>query len=254
MIMKNLHIYFLGVCIALGLSLLGYFGSQTIIKSRIGVNTAAVKGLAERFVAADRVSWTIDFTHVQTLPTEDGFLNTEPAHAENISKAEATGQRVASKLMEAGFKENELQFSRIELERVDLRDGEENIYAVNFNYFGSITVRFDDLKESDIDKIENARDLVQSLLAEGLGFQARAPRYEFTGLNEIKPDMLREATEAARLAADEFAKNAGVEVGGIQKASQGAFTVRDSDQDKSQYFSPEKVVRVVVNTVFYLEN
>ena len=57
--------------------------------------------------------------------------------------------------------------------------------------------------------------------------QDNAPAYHFTQLNDIKPGMLKEATRNARLAADEFAANAGVNVDGIRSARQGGFVIRD---------------------------
>ncbi len=39
--------------------------------------------------------------------------------------------------------------------------------------------------------------------------QEQRPAYYFTRLNKIKPAMLREATKNARIAANEFAENAG---------------------------------------------
>ncbi|MEO1203168.1 MAG: hypothetical protein AAFX10_10700, partial [Pseudomonadota bacterium] len=49
-------------CIALGLAVAGYFVSQTLFNARTGVNTAEVKGLAERRVSADRANWQIRYT------------------------------------------------------------------------------------------------------------------------------------------------------------------------------------------------
>ena len=71
-------------------------------------------------------------------------------------------------------------------------------------------------------------------------------------LNEIKPDMLREATKNARIAANEFAENAGVKVGGIRDARQGSFYVRDAGSDYGDTSKIEKDVRVVTTITFYL--
>lgn len=74
----------------------------------------------------------------------------------------------------------------------------------------------------------------------------------FTKLNEIKPDMLREATKNARLAANEFAENAGVKVGGIRDAQQGSFYVRDAGDEYNDTAKIEKDVRVVTTITFCL--
>ncbi len=78
------------------------------------------------------------------------------------------------------------------------------------------------------------------------------PTYRFTKLNEIKPEMLREATKNARLAANEFADSAGVSVGRIRDARQGSFYIRDAGQEYGDTQKIEKDVRVVTTITFYL--
>ncbi len=64
--------------------------------------------------------------------------------------------------------------------------------------------------------------------------------------------MVKEATTNARIAANEFAENAGVEVGGIKSAQQGGFLIRDVGEEYGDTKSIEKEVRVVTTITFYL--
>lgn len=64
--------------------------------------------------------------------------------------------------------------------------------------------------------------------------------------------MLKEATTNARLAANEFATNAGVKVGGIRSAIQGGFVIRDVGKNYGDTKKIEKNVRVVTNVTFLL--
>ena len=50
-------------------------------------------------------------------------------------------------------------------------------------------------------------------------------RYEFTGWNALKPDMITEATRNARASADRFAADSGSQVGSIRSANQGVFSI-----------------------------
>ena len=71
-------------------------------------------------------------------------------------------------------------------------------------------------------------------------------RYEFTGLTEIKPEMVQEAMKNAAATAEQFARDADSKLGGVITASQGQFSIEDRDAN-TPYI---KKIRVV-NTVEY---
>ena len=76
------------------------------------------------------------------------------------------------------------------------------------------------------------------------------PYYEYTALNDIKPDMISRATHNARIAADQFAKDSGSKIGLIKSANQGYFSVDNIDGRPNYY----KNVRVVTSVEFYLKD
>ncbi|MBR4437566.1 MAG: SIMPL domain-containing protein, partial [Bacteroidales bacterium] len=73
--------------------------------------------------------------------------------------------------------------------------------------------------------------------------------YEFTGLNELKPEMIAEATANARQAAQKFAEDSKSKLGKIKTANQGQFSVEDLDETTEFV----KKVRVVTTIVYYLD-
>ena len=80
--------------------------------------------------------------------------------------------------------------------------------------------------------------------------------YTFTKLNDIKPEMVAEATRDARAAAEQFAKDSGASVGAIKDATQGYFTIDARDGDGGGWGvsdSPYKKVRVVTTVNFSLD-
>ena len=70
------------------------------------------------------------------------------------------------------------------------------------------------------------------------------------GLNEIKPEMIAEATENAREAAKKFADDSDSKIGKIKSARQGQFTIEDRDS----YTPYIKEVRVVTSLTYFLED
>ena len=235
--MKNLSSSLGAIAIGLGIAIAGYFISQTMLNQRTGSNTARVKGLSERIVPADSASWNLSYS----VTSRD-----YDAIGDTFATATANRDAINAVLAKAGFDASEVNLSplrkRDHVERGVERQIIDRYYSVN----GTVTI-----STTDPAKIEPARAPVFLLAQDGITVQEQYLDYRFTKLNEIKPEMLREATENARIAANEFASNAGVKVGGIQTASQGGFQINDAETGS---FGLDKMVRVVTNITFYLEN
>ena len=73
---------------------------------------------------------------------------------------------------------------------------------------------------------------------------------DFTDLNTVKPEMIKEATQNARKAAMQFAADSESSLGKIKSASQGQFSIDDRDQN-TPYI---KEVRVVTTIEYMLED
>ena len=76
------------------------------------------------------------------------------------------------------------------------------------------------------------------------------PTYSFRGLNDIKPEMIEEATKNAREAAMKFAADSDSKLGKIKNATQGQFSIDDRDENTPFV----KKVRVVTNVQYFLED
>ena len=231
-------LFFLGLFVAVGLAVAGYFVGQTMYNAKVALNTAEAKGLAERRVMADRANWDIDFTVTGTSRAEIPRL---------YKKAEQQQQTIINLLKDNGFVESEIQIGALDYQYHEFRDDKQLLVDQTHALVGTISV-----ETNKVELVGKARTNVSKLIAQGIDIENLAPAYRFTKLNEIKPDMLREATKNARIAANEFAENAGVHVGGIRNARQGSFYVRDSGEEYGDTVKIEKDVRVVTTITFYL--
>lgn len=241
--MQNWGLVLAGLFLAAGIAVAGFFASQTIVNGRVGVNVATVKGLAERIVPADQANWTVNFA-VTVRST------TDPATAALYARADTKQSAITEVLEKAGFLTDSYAVTPLRYSEFDNRDYEGNFIDKSYTVFGQVTLTTDDL-----DRTERAYFAMAELPRRGITLSLDAPHYLFTDLNAIKPDMLREATANARIAAEEFADKAGVRVGGIQSATQGGFSVQDSGVGGGgDTGSREKLVRVVTTITFYLEN
>ncbi|MGA0846394.1 MAG: SIMPL domain-containing protein [Luteolibacter sp.] len=221
-----------------GLAVGGYFIGNTLYKSKISLNTATVKGLAERQVSADQAVWTIGFSVACALKDEVPDL---------YRKAENDRTRIIDCLKAGGILPDEIATGPINYSKTEYRNDDKELVDEKHELYGNVTIY-----TSRVEAIKPARARMDSLIIEGINVQNQAPNYLFTRLNEIKPSMLEEATRNARTAAAEFAKNAGVKVGKIRSATQGGFSVVDAGEDYGDKQSIRKEVRVVTTVEFYL--
>lgn len=234
----RLDLILASLLLALGMAVLGYFVSQTHYNSKVAINTAEVKGLAERRVEADRAYWKIDYT----------VSGEEKSDVPNLYERSESDQKLIIDLLTAeGFDDSEVSPGVIRYEEQEFRDENQNLVESRYILVGSVEV-----ETGKVPLIPKVRAKMNQLIARGLDLQNNAPAYYFTRLNEIKPAMLQEATKNARIAASEFASNAGVEVGSIRTARQGGFTIRDAGETYGDTKKLEKDVRVVTTITFYL--
>ncbi len=229
-----------GAFIAIGLSLTGYFASQTLYNAKVALNTAEVKGLAERRVKADRANWTISFSIAGNKQGEIPSL---------YKKSEENQNKIIGILKENGLEDSEITPGVIDYYYNEYRDDNQKLIDERHTLTGRINI-----ETNKVNQLSKIRGEVNKLIAQGIQINNPNPTYRFTRLNKIKPEMLSEATKNARIAANEFAENAGATVGGIRSARQGNFFVRDAGEEYGDTAKIEKDVRVVTTITFYLKD
>jgi hypothetical protein len=116
------------------------------------------------------------------------------------------------------------------------------------------------VKTGEVDKLAETARNSGDLLKEGVVFanegMSAGPAFQFTKLNDLKGELLTEATQRAREAADKFARESGAKVGAIQNANQGVIEVNpavdipDSPPDRQI----DKKVRVVTTITYFLKD
>lgn len=221
-----------------GIAACGYFASRTIYNAKVAVNTAQAKGLAERTVPADQATWAIGYSVTGKTKAEVPDL---------YQKAEAQQKQIVDILRKSGFTDEEIQIEIINYSMREYRDENQVLVDEVHRLGGSLTV-----STKQVNLVAPARAEVNKLLAQGLEITNYSPTYSFTKINDIKPAMLKEAAQNARIAASEFAENAGAKVGKIRSAYQGGFIVEDAGSGNESSSSLLKEVRVVTTIDFYL--
>lgn len=229
----NLSIILLSISIALA----GYFVSETLTKSNQNNRSVRLKGLAVREMPADVAVWPME---IKLSGNELSVLH---------AKVQDQKKKVKAFFLSMGFDENEINVGA-----TNVVDRTMNAYNNDFKGDRYLAVANLTIRTKDIALIQEAHANSVDLTAEGILLSSQnqwSPiQYSFSGLNDIKPEMIEMATVNAKEAADRFAKNSDSHIGKIKTASQGLFTISDLDLN-----TPEtKVVRVVSTIEFYLED
>ena len=238
--MKNI---LLSIIVALGIAAGGFFPGYYYYKAQTTNRTVTVKGLAELDVRADLAVWKIKFK-----TTGNDLLALQQKMTGDL-------QTINRYLIERGFNPEEVIAGRMntnDLMANQYRDAqaEQSRYILD----QTITVR-----SNNVDLVEATMRDIGSLVAQGIIFDyqdySSPVAYIFTGLNQIKPQMLEQATQNAYVSAVEFAKSSQSKVGKIKTANQGVFSILPREQIDGVMESTQidKTVRVVSTVVYYLE-
>jgi len=225
--------------LAAAIILAGYFVGNMHKTAKKYDRYVQVKGLSEREVKADLAVWPI---HITLTANDLNTLN------ENIQKQL---DQVYNFFIAQGFEQDELTRGSTNIR--DVRADPYNTNSINapFRYLAKseFTVR-----TNDVGKLQRALSESLELMSQGILLGSknswRPIEYVFTGLNELKPSMVEEATKNAREVAQKFARDSDARVGQIRVARQGLFTITDRDENTPQI----KIVRVVSTIDFQLED
>lgn len=226
-----------GLLIGIGLLLLGVQVRRGLTSISDNQRVVTVRGLSEKEVAANKVTWPI-------VSKEVG--NDLPSIYSNIEKTNAA---ILSFLKTNGIKDVEISVNAPQV--VDMQADRYNSNPLPYRYNVTNVVV---VTSSQVDNVRKLIERQTELLKQGIAIVAGdyqyQTTYEYTDLNTIKPGMIADATKNAREAANKFADDSDSELGKIKTASQGQFSIEDRDQ----YTPYIKRVRVVSTIVYYLKD
>ena len=218
--------------IAIGLMVMGWIVKCGMDNFSNKDRQVTVKGLAEREVPADKVTWSISTTEMG---------NDLPALYQRISEQ-------AGKIKKF-FVDNGLDESDITINPPSVNDLEANTWSENrksYRYTASTTVTVYTKKVELVNSIISKQG---DLLEQGVAIESGYPDYELASFQELKPEMMAEAIKAAQKTAEQFAEASGADLNGIRTAGQGQLEIEDRDQH-TPYI---KKVRVVTTVTYSLD-
>jgi uncharacterized protein len=244
---KTRLILLAALVLAVGIAAAGWFVShglgRVLAEGRLADRTVSVKGLSERNAKADLALWEIRYVATsENLATAQG-------------KIEGDGKLIAAFLTQQGLLADSITPQRVEV--IDLLAQQyrsEGASQSRFIVTASLMVR-----SGDVDLVQSISRKTGELIKQGVVFTNEGtpftgPYFLFTKLNDVKLEMIAEATKNARAAAEQFATDSGVRVGAIARANQGQFSILPGDNwpGAEETKQINKTIRVVSTVDFML--
>lgn len=229
--MEKKNIWIISVVILLAALIVAGGMSQIARQQR----TVTVRGLAERDVPADMAIWPLTFSV--------GSNDLSQLQADILAKIEI----VKAYLQEKGLSEADYT-----IKSADITDNSVNPWLTEKGRYTYLAKQVILVRSSNVEAVMAAQASSLDLAGKGIAVSQDYDSmisFEFTKLNDIKPEMIAEATQNAREVAEQFARDSHSKVGKISQATQGYFTIENAAQGLEQV----KHVRVVTSIVYLLK-
>lgn len=218
--------------IVLGLCIKGGFDNFTNKDRKV-----TVKGLSEKEVKADKVTWPI-------VSKELG--NDLPELYTRIGQKQRT---IKNFLIANGIKESEISINAPKVIDLSAEQYSDNNHPYRYNVTLVITVT-----SNNVDQVRSIIARQGELLKQGVAIVAgdyeNPITYEYVSFRKMKPKMMEEAIANAEKTAQQFATNSHSTLNKIVSADQGQFSI-DNRDNNTPYI---KKVRVVTTVTYSLKD
>lgn len=230
------------VVLGVGMALGGAFAGWGFAQGRAAERFVTVKGVSEREVRADLAVWPL-----QVVAADNDL-------------ASATAQLARGIAVVRDFMARQgLDTTQVALTAYSVEDAAANQWSSGVPQNRFVVRQTLVLRSTLPDQVLAASQRVSELASAGVAISSaggtEGPTFLFTGLNELKPEMIAEATARAREAAEQFARDADSRLTGIRRANQGVFEIlaRDQAPGISPNGQVDKMVRVVSTIEYSLD-
>jgi hypothetical protein len=192
-----------------------------------------VKGLAEREVPADKVTWSISTKETgNDLPTLYERINVQ-------------ANKIKAFLKQNGLEESEITVNPPSVSDLEAREWGDN--QKPFRYIVNTTIT---VATTKVEEVNKAIFKQAELLKQGVALDSSYPNYEYASFQQMKPEMMSEAIKNAQKTAEQFAEASESKLGKIQTAGQGQFEIENRDEN-TPYI---KKIRVVTTVTYSLND
>lgn len=235
----------LGLALALGLVASALVGADALRDVKRSAQALVVKGFAERPISSDFATWTGSFT-------------TRAAGLAEASAALAADRAAVLAYLDAqGVPEAARELQPATTAVLFERDAQGHVTNRVEGYALTQQVV---VASEDVDLVTRVAKESVDLVGRGVELSSWRPEYLYTRLDDLKIEMLGEATADARRRAEVLAEQGGGRIGRLLSAQQGVFQITPahstevSDYGRNDTSSREKSIKAVVTVRYAVED
>jgi hypothetical protein len=187
------------------------------------VGTVSVTGLGQSNFSSDLIVWEANFsqTHYQLKNA--------------YSNLQSDKKTIITYLVSKGISTKDIVFSAVNTQKNTKRNYSNNGDFIGSEFTGYTLNQTVQIESKEVEKIEKISREVTELLNQDIQLYSSAPRYYYTKLDELKIEMISQATENARLRAEKIADNSKSKLHDLIVAKMGIFQItgQNSNEDYS---------------------
>lgn len=193
---------------------------RAVINRNKTQNVISVTGLGKSDFTSDLIVW------------EGRFSNDNSDLKSAYARLESDKAVISNYLKAKGVTEKDIVFSAVTSTNTTRPN-----YTSDGKYLGEIFTGYNmsqtvQLKSTDVEKVEQISREITELLNKGISLYSDPPRYYYTKLADLKVKMVSEATEDARIRAEQIAEKSGADLGDLQSATMGVFQITGQNSDE----------------------
>ena len=142
-------------------------------------------------------------------------------------------QVVRNFLLSQGIKPNEIVFEAVNIAK-DFQYGTDSNGNSTSQFTGYNLSQDATIESKDLDKIEKASREISNLISQGIELSSSNPNYYYSKLEDLKLELIAQASENAKQRAENIATKSGGNLGKLQNADLGIFQITGKN-DNEEY-------------------
>ena len=149
-----------------------------------------------------------------------------------IPSLRESSRPVASYLKSKSIPSEAIAYSSVSISRENESSYDENSGRTFYRFKGYSLTQTVTITSRNIEAIEAVSRQISELINNGIEIESGNPRYYYTKLNDLKIEMLKEASEDARNRASVIAEGSKSSLGGLTKSNMGVFQIVGQNSDE----------------------